>query len=42
MSKKVFPIVELTLDKIVGGGQALGSLDYGKKHSYGAASLAKK
>ena len=31
MSKKVFPIVELTLDKIVGGGQALGSLDYGKK-----------
>lgn len=31
MSKKSFPIVELTLDKIVGGGQALGSLDYGKK-----------
>lgn len=31
MSKKVFPIVELTLDKIVGGGQTLGSLDYGKK-----------
>ena len=31
MSKKVFPIVEIVLDKIVGGGQALGSLDYGKK-----------
>lgn len=31
MTKKSFPIVELTLDKIVGGGQALGSLDYGKK-----------
>ena len=31
MSKKVFPIVEVVLDKIVGGGQALGSLDYGKK-----------
>lgn len=31
MSKKVLPIVELTLDKIVGGGQTLGSLDYGKK-----------
>lgn len=29
--KKVLPIVELTLDKIVGGGQTLGSLDYGKK-----------
>lgn len=31
MSKKTFPIVEMTLDKIVGGGQTLGSLDYGKK-----------
>lgn len=31
MSKKTFPIVELDLDKIVGGGQTLGTLDYGKK-----------
>ncbi|HET8883947.1 MAG TPA: 23S rRNA (uracil(1939)-C(5))-methyltransferase RlmD [Candidatus Saccharimonadales bacterium] len=31
MSKKTFPIVEMMLDKIVGGGQTLGSLDYGKK-----------
>jgi 23S rRNA (uracil1939-C5)-methyltransferase len=31
VSKKELPIVEVTLDKIVGGGQALGSLDYGKK-----------
>lgn len=31
MSKKTLPIVELTLDKIVGGGQTLGQLDYGKK-----------
>lgn len=31
MSKKVLPIVEAKLDKIVGGGQTLGSLDYGKK-----------
>ncbi|MEO7904265.1 MAG: hypothetical protein ABIR91_00560 [Candidatus Saccharimonadales bacterium] len=31
MTKKFLPIVELTLDKIVGGGQTLGSLDYGKK-----------
>ena len=31
MNKKIFPIVEVSLDKIVGGGQALGSLDYGKK-----------
>lgn len=31
MSAKTFPIVEMTLDKIVGGGQTLGSLDYGKK-----------
>lgn len=31
MSKKTFPIIEMMLDKIVGGGQTLGSLDYGKK-----------
>ena len=31
MTKKTFPIVELTLDKIIGGGQAIGNLDYGKK-----------
>ena len=31
MSKKILPVVELTLDKIVGGGQTLGQLDYGKK-----------
>jgi 23S rRNA (uracil1939-C5)-methyltransferase len=31
MSAKTFPIVEMNLDKIVGGGQTLGSLDYGKK-----------
>jgi 23S rRNA (uracil1939-C5)-methyltransferase len=31
VSKKELPIVEVTLDKIVGGGQTLGSLDYGKK-----------
>src|SRR5664279_3244490 len=31
MSKKVFPIVEVQLDKIVGGGQTLGQVDYGKK-----------
>ncbi len=31
MTKKVLPIVEVTLDKIIGGGQALGVLDYGKK-----------
>ncbi|MDB5187393.1 MAG: putative methyltransferase [Candidatus Saccharibacteria bacterium] len=31
MSIKTLPIVEMTLDKIVGGGQTLGSLDYGKK-----------
>lgn len=31
MSKKVFPIVDVTLDKIVGGGQAIGTLEYGKK-----------
>lgn len=31
MSKKTFEIVELRLDKIVGGGQALGTLDDGRK-----------
>ena len=31
MAKKSFPIVEVTLDKIVGGGQTLGTLEYGKK-----------
>ena len=31
MTKKTLPIVEATLDKIVGGGQTLGQLDYGKK-----------
>lgn len=31
MSKKVLPIVELTLDRIVGGGQTIGTLEYGKK-----------
>lgn len=31
MSKKVFPVVEVTLDHIVGGGQTIGTLDYGKK-----------
>lgn len=31
MSKKILPVVELHLDKIVGGGQTLGQLDYGKK-----------
>jgi 23S rRNA (uracil1939-C5)-methyltransferase len=31
VSKKELPIVDVTLDKIVGGGQTLGSLDYGKK-----------
>jgi len=31
MSKKTFPIVELTLDKIVSGGQTLGTLDDGRK-----------
>ena len=31
MSKRPFPIVELTLDKIVGGGQALGTLEDGRK-----------
>ena len=31
MTKKQLPIVEVKLDKIVGGGQTLGALDYGKK-----------
>lgn len=31
MSKKVLPIVTARLDKIVGGGQALGTLDDGRK-----------
>lgn len=31
MSKKPFPQVEVTLDKIVGGGQTLGSLEDGRK-----------
>jgi len=31
MSKKVLPIVNVTLDKIVGGGQALGTLEGGRK-----------
>jgi 23S rRNA (uracil1939-C5)-methyltransferase len=31
MSKKTLPIFEVVLDKIVGGGQTLGSLEYGKK-----------
>lgn len=31
MSKKPFPQVEVTLDKIVGGGQTLGTLEDGRK-----------
>jgi 23S rRNA (uracil1939-C5)-methyltransferase len=31
MSKKVLPIVSVTLDKIVGGGQTLGTLEGGRK-----------
>jgi 23S rRNA (uracil1939-C5)-methyltransferase len=31
MSKKVLPIVQVTLDKIIGGGQSLGTLESGKK-----------
>ena len=31
MAKKTFPIVEVKLDKIVGGGQALGTLEDGRK-----------
>jgi 23S rRNA (uracil1939-C5)-methyltransferase len=31
MSKKPFPEVELTLDRIIGGGQTIGTLADGKK-----------
>ena len=31
MARKTYPIVEVTLDRIVGGGQALGTLEDGKK-----------
>lgn len=31
MSKKPFPEVELTLDRIIGGGQTIGTLEDGKK-----------
>lgn len=31
MKKKVLPLVDVTLDKIVGGGQALGTLEGGRK-----------
>lgn len=31
MTKKKLPIVKLKLDKIIGGGQAIGTLDNGKK-----------
>lgn len=31
MSKKILPIVTVTLDKIVGGGQTLGTLEGGRK-----------
>lgn len=31
MAKKTFPIVDVTLEKIVGGGQALGTLEDGRK-----------
>lgn len=31
MSKKILPIVDITLDKIVGGGQTLGTLAGGRK-----------
>jgi len=31
MKKKVMPLVDVTLDKIVGGGQALGTLEGGRK-----------
>lgn len=31
MSKKILPIVSVTLDKIVGGGQTLGTLEGGRK-----------
>ncbi|MEP6710453.1 MAG: TRAM domain-containing protein, partial [Candidatus Saccharibacteria bacterium] len=31
MTKKILPIIELTLDKIIGGGQALGTNGDGRK-----------
>lgn len=31
MNKKTLPVVDVTLDKIVGGGQTIGTLEYGKK-----------
>jgi 23S rRNA (uracil1939-C5)-methyltransferase len=31
MKKKTFPVVNMLLDKIVGGGQALGTMDDGRK-----------
>ena len=31
MTKRPFPIVQVTLDKIVGGGQSLGTLEDGRK-----------
>ncbi len=31
MSKKILPIVRVTLDKVVGGGQTLGTLEGGRK-----------
>jgi 23S rRNA (uracil1939-C5)-methyltransferase len=31
MSKKQLPLVEVSLDRIIGGGQAIGTLDDGKK-----------
>lgn len=31
MSKKTLPLVELTLDRIIGGGQTIGTLENGKK-----------
>lgn len=31
MSKKPFPVVDVTLDRIIGGGQAIGTLENGKK-----------
>jgi 23S rRNA (uracil1939-C5)-methyltransferase len=31
MSKKQLPIVDVTLDTIVGGGQTIGTVEYGKK-----------
>jgi len=31
MSKKSLPLIEVTLDRIIGGGQAIGTLENGKK-----------